>query len=161
MKKHYGFTLIELMATTAIFAIIVSVAVPSFKGMFENKNIPGIAKQFENSIKLARTEAINRNTTIEIRPTSGTTDWSQGWYLEFTDPDDNTKLIRRFEAIQGNPTFTSTVFDDDTRLQILSNGQAPTLGDFNLVYPNNCNAGSYTFQLLNSGLLRRVVNPCP
>ncbi|MEH6344909.1 MAG: GspH/FimT family pseudopilin [Bermanella sp.] len=161
MKKQYGFTLIELMATTAIFAIIVSVAVPSFRDMFEKQNIPGVARQFENSIKLARTEAINRNTTIDIRPTSGTTDWSQGWYLEYTDADDNTELIREFEAIEGSPTFTSTVFDDDTRLQILSNGQAETIGNFNLVYPNNCNAGSFTFQLLNSGLLRKVADICP
>ncbi len=161
MKKQIGFTLIELMTTMAILAIIVSYAAPSFKGMFEQKNIPGIARQFENSIKLARTEAINRNTTIEIRSTSGTTDWSQGWYLEFTNPDDKIELIRHFEALQGSPTFISTVFDDETRLQILSNGQAQTLGNFSLSYPNNCEAGSYTFQLLSSGLLRKQVIECP
>lgn len=164
MKKHTGFTLIELMVSLAILAAIISVATPSFKSMLENHNVPAIAKTFEKSIKLARTEAINRNTTVDVRSTSGTTDWSQGWYIEFTDDKDNVHLIRRFEALQGNPTFTSTVFDDATRLQILSSGQAYSLAgggvSFNLFYADNCAAGSFSFTLLNSGIVKKQDREC-
>jgi len=157
MKKQNGFTLIELMATTVIMVLLVSVAVPSFKSMFEQKNTPKIAKSFERSIKYARTEAINRNALVQVRSTSGTKDWSQGWYIELTNGD----LIRRFNAIPGNPTFTSKTFDDTNKLQIMANGQAISWGEFDLYYSDNCQAGSFSFELLTSGLLKKKENACP
>lgn len=164
MKNQNGFTLIELMATTVVLAIIVTTAVSSFDTLYENKNIPEIAKLFERSMRLARTEAINRNTTIDFRPISGTDDWSQGWYLEFTDPTTgNVELIRSIESLPGESTFTSETLNDDdaTRIRILPSGQAVNLGTLNLSSPDNCSAGAFTFQLLGSGLLKKSEAACP
>lgn len=162
MKKQNGFTLVELMATTVILALVVSVVVPSLTSMFEKKNIPEIAKLFERSIKLARTEAINKNSTVDIIPNSGNTDWSQGWYIQYTNSEGKAELIRNFEAVPGNPTFTSDLVDRAIRLQILSTGQAFVTGKFKLFSPDNCTvADSYNFELLSSGMLKKEEGECP
>lgn len=167
MKNQTGLTLVELLVTTAIMAIILTAAVPAFKGLFESKNIPQIATMFEKVVKLARSEAINRNSEINVKPHSGTGDWSQGWYIEqvITDGDDDTpddlELIRTFPAVSGNPTFTSEDYNDSNGFKIRANGQlsgAP--GSFTLKSPTNCAAGSYTLSLLVSGSIKKVEDSC-
>ncbi len=159
-------TLIELMASIMILGIMVSVAVPTMKGLFERKNIISVGKFFERSVKLARTEAINRSAVVRIQPTSASSDWSKGWHLEYTSLNDDginttVEVIRTFPALSGNPTFNSTAFDGTTVFEILPNGQARTLGTFVLSYPNNCSVGVITYTVLLSGILQKRVATCP
>ena len=170
MKNQSGLTLIELMVTTAIMVIIITTAIPAFKGLFENKNIPQIASIFEKSIKLARTEAVNRNTEVNVKPKeeSGNGDWSQGWYLEYIpddgdpDTDDKPVLIRTFPAIPGNLTTFKSSDNIKDGFTIRANGQLKSAaGTFSLKSPTNCAAGSYTLSLLVSGTIKKAESACP
>ncbi len=166
IKYQRGMSLIELMISMVILASIVSVAVPSMKSLFERKNITEVGKHFEKSIKLARNEAISRSAVIRIRPTSASSDWSKGWFLEYSkiEADGVTttvEVIRTFPPIAGNPAFTSTTFNDSTLFEILPNGQAKTLGGFVLTYTTNCSAGVINYALLLSGILQKRITPCP
>ncbi len=154
-------TLIELMASMVVLSILVTVAVPAMKSLFERKNIDEVGKFFERSIKLARTEAINRSAVVRIQPTSGSRDWSQGWFIEYTKADGSAEVIRTFPALSGNPTFDSPTFDGTTVFEILPNGQARTLGSFNLFSPSTCTIGSTTYQVLLSGILQKGLAACP
>lgn len=53
MQKNKGFTLIELMVTIAVLAIVASIATPSMNDFRKNQQL----KEQENKIKLALTEA--------------------------------------------------------------------------------------------------------
>jgi len=61
-----GFTLIELMVTVAVAAILLMVAVPSFKNMMLSNRLTAAANEMVGSINTARMEAIKRNTTTLV-----------------------------------------------------------------------------------------------
>lgn len=55
-----GFTLIELMITIAILAIILAIGIPSFQNLFENSRFSRANDAFISAVNLARSEAITR-----------------------------------------------------------------------------------------------------
>ncbi|MFY0700783.1 MAG: GspH/FimT family pseudopilin [Bermanella sp.] len=162
MKKQTGLTLIELMAVTAILSIMVGFAVSGMKSLLDRQNLSVVGPIFEKTIKLARSEAVQRTQVVRITPSSGTNDWSQGWSINIVNgpnPGD-LQLIRTFDALPGNTVFTSDTFDGSTPFDILPNGQASLPSRFTLS-EEGCTNKIYTYDVLLSGILDRNVSPCP
>jgi type IV fimbrial biogenesis protein FimT len=61
MSLQRGFTLIELMVTVAILAIVLVIAVPSFETTVNANRLMSAANEMVNSLQTARMEAIRRN----------------------------------------------------------------------------------------------------
>lgn len=156
-----GMTLIELMIATIILAILASAAVPAMKNLFERKSVFAIGDLFVKSIKLARVEAIQRGRTVRVKTTSGTGDWSQGWFIEFTDANNNIQTIRTFPALPSSPNFTSDEYDGTPNLVILPTGQVSSVGSLDLYYDDCINDQRLGFNILLSGLVQRGVSACP
>lgn len=82
-----GFTLIELLVTMSIAAILLSIAVPSFKTMFKNNRVSTGTNEFVAALVLARSEALKRNNNVSICTTNdqqtcgGTSDFARGWIV--------------------------------------------------------------------------------
>ena len=92
-----GFTLIELMVTVSVMAILLALAVPSFTSVINSNRLAAQANELVASVQLARSEAVRRNTRVVVcRSSNGlscTTTTGQGAWITFVDADaDNTAV---------------------------------------------------------------------
>lgn len=89
-----GFTLLELMITVSLAAILVALAVPSFNDTIKNNRLTTQVNEFVTSLYVARSEAVKRGQRVTMCKSSDgntcvtTGDWSQGWII-FTDPNNS------------------------------------------------------------------------
>lgn len=87
LKSQAGFTLIELMVTLAVAAILITLAVPSFMDATLGAKLSAHANSLVASAQLARSEAIKRNAPVTMCvSTNGTTcagsgGWENGWIV--------------------------------------------------------------------------------
>lgn len=111
-----GLTLVELVTTLAIAAILTTMAVASFQEITAQNHATAETQRILSSIFLARTEALRRNQQVTIcrsaNPSSETCgggtagDWSTGW-LVFVDSnrsasrDSGEEILLVAEAIKG------------------------------------------------------------
>lgn len=65
-KATSGFTLVEMMIAIAIFALLVLAALPEVRIWIQNTQIRTAAEGILNGLQLARTEAVRRNTDMEL-----------------------------------------------------------------------------------------------
>ncbi|WP_411688614.1 GspH/FimT family pseudopilin [Acinetobacter indicus] len=65
MRKSQGFTLIELMVTIAVLAVIATLAVPSFSNVLAHQSLKKTTLELKSSLQEARSQALlTRASTI-------------------------------------------------------------------------------------------------
>lgn len=86
--KSQGFTLLELMVSVAILAILLAIGIPSFSSFIDSGQRRAIGEGLASAAKVARSEAVTRgvDTTLCRRNSAGTacsddSDWSVGWLV--------------------------------------------------------------------------------
>lgn len=145
MNRQQGFTLIELMTTIGVGAILVSLAVPGMRALTLNSAHRSGVNELVAGMHLARNTAITTNSRVTLCASSNGTNceavsWQSGW-IAFTDLNSNQlvdgteAVIRASEAHEGL-TIRSTEFP---RFMVyrpsgrLMNGATATnVGDFTI-----------------------------
>lgn len=61
-----GFSLIELMIAIAVFAILISFAVPSYQAWIANTKVRTATESILNGMQRARSESLMRNTPVRF-----------------------------------------------------------------------------------------------
>ena len=80
-----GFTLIELMVTVSLAAILMAVAVPSVNTFVRNSELTSFTNTLLSGINAARGEAMKRGRYAMVVPADGAS-WDSGWIV-FVDVD--------------------------------------------------------------------------
>ncbi len=103
--KHLsGFTIIELMLTIAVAAVILTIGVPSFQGLMERNQLTSGINQFISSMSLARSEAIKRNQRVAICPSNDGSicsgnQYENGWIVYVDRNSNNSREIDTEELV--------------------------------------------------------------
>ena len=135
-----GFTLIELMVTVAVLAILVTIAIPNYQAFVVNSRMTAQANDFLASLNLARSEAVTRNAPVSMNAVGG--DWAGGWEIV----DDGGNVLRVHPALEGE----SSLDGDATTITFQSNGQAGAT-TFNLCNPDTSIAPGRDIEIEVSG----------
>ncbi len=97
-----GFTLIELMITVVIVAILLTVGIPGFQELINSNRLTTAANSFLTSINLARSEAIKRNSRVVVCGSSNGKECTgggyQGGWIVFVDQNNDAKCTNCGEA---------------------------------------------------------------
>lgn len=137
-SSQCGFTLIELMITVVIVAVVLGLAVPSFYTTIKNNRLRTNADRLVTSLNLARSEAVKRSIDVVVCPSSDgatcTGNYAQGWLI-FADLDQDGALdaggtpdpvIRVNEGLSAGYTITGTdgTSDYTTNITYFPDGSA-------------------------------------
>jgi len=97
MNKQLGFTLLELLITVAISALLITIAAPSFQDYIAKNKVQTEARKLQSDISFARSEAVTGSKYISIcastdgKSCNGSSDWSGGWIV-FEDVGNNSNF---------------------------------------------------------------------
>jgi type IV fimbrial biogenesis protein FimT len=122
MSRRYseGVSLVELMVTIAILAILVALAAPSIDQITRATRLDADTERFQSALALARSEAVKRNTIVSIVPATG--GYGAGWQI-VTDNAANTPncalssvdgelLLRVQDALSPTTSFVAAKLAD-------------------------------------------------
>jgi len=114
-----GFTLIELVITITVVAVLIALGLPSFTEWIQNTQVRNAAESALNGLQVARSEAVRRNGYTQFILGPGT-----GWrVIALTPPSggvgaacQETAEIQRREGAEGsaNATVTATPAGETT-----------------------------------------------
>ena len=80
MHKNSGFSLIEMMMVTAIFAVLAAIAIPNMINWRSGTNLRGAVENLRGDLQLAKLAAVRENGFVTVL-------FSDNGYQLFTDDD--------------------------------------------------------------------------
>lgn len=79
-QRFKGFTLVEMIVTVAVLAVLISIAVPSYIALIAKNRADTETGDFYRALNFARLEAINRGVSIRLTPKTANT-WAGDVYV--------------------------------------------------------------------------------
>jgi len=102
-----GFTLIEVLVALGVLLILITVAVPAFTGSMQSTKADTEIGDLRRALNFARMTAIDRGTTIRIRPTVQGSLWS-GELAVYDSTGALANVLRVVPAMGSGATLTLT-----------------------------------------------------
>ena len=66
-SSQLGFTIIELMTVMVIAGVLLVIALPAFNDMLARRRLEGQADELVTDLSYAKSEAVQRNRSVELR----------------------------------------------------------------------------------------------
>lgn len=124
-----GFTLVEMIVTLAITALVVAVAAPALSNWMGAQAALGNADELAGTLRFARSEAIKRSQAVTVCASSDgqecDDDWATGWVVIA-----GGQVLRA----QNAPHSVEQVAADASEVSFTSNGLASLGGESELVF---------------------------
>ena len=111
--KENGFTLIELMVTIAVMAIIAMMAAPSFTGMVRSNQLNGDTRAFVNLLTETRSEAIFKQADrqLTLNGSGGFKDWNNTEYVKKSSGEGSVTFNRTGQSKETDDAKRCFVFE--------------------------------------------------
>lgn len=163
-RGKLGFTLIELMITIAVAAILLTVALPSLRDFILNNRLTSVTNDLVADLALARAEAIRRGSRVTVcasnnantgSATCSGTDWSLG-RLVFSDSgtaatiDTGDERLHAYDGSGSGITLTSDSTSHNDYLQYRPSGGTSETGTISYKFCDSRNKGR-TVSIAQSG----------
>ena len=115
-SKIKAFTLIELIVTLAVAAVLAAIAAPSFAEIINNNRQTTEINELAAALHLSRSEAIKRGVNVTTcRSSNGTSctgNWQDGWIV-FQDTDDDGAVDGEAILLVHGPISTGNTLNFD------------------------------------------------
>ena len=171
MPVHRGFTLIEMLVTITVLAIVLGIGLPGLRDFILNNRQVSTVNEMVGSLQYARTEAIARNRNVTVCPSAdgadcAGSDWSVGWIVFNDDDADGVMdggdevVLRRVEP-RGNVDFVS---DGGIAggVTYRRNGRSTATGDFRLCDARGASHGKQiVMDLAGRPSVQKLTGSCP
>jgi len=105
-----GFTLVELMTSVAVLAVLLVVAAPNLAGFLRSSKVRSAQSELVSSLMLARSEAAKRGATVGVVATAGSVgnEFGGGWKV-WIDDNANGAVDVGEVVIRDYPGFSGAV----------------------------------------------------
>ncbi len=98
-RRQSGLSLVEILVTLSIIALLASVAAPNLQSLMEKNKVHALNDEFANSLYRVRSEAAKRGYPVSLCASNAAktacdtaaADFTNGWII-FTDYDANGSL---------------------------------------------------------------------
>lgn len=172
MKTQHGFTLVELMVTLSIAAILLMVGIPSLNDIIANNKIVSQSNILVSFIQNARMEAVKNNRTTQIcvenNPATNScdgSDWATGLKLWSDKNNDNTvdanEIIRFYKASPGDITITAASFANSDYIEYEATGVSDSTGTFDVCDSSRSGENGNRITINNTGRVSSQSITCP
>jgi type IV fimbrial biogenesis protein FimT len=116
MKRQKGFTLTEMLIVSAIVAILLGIAIPSYKYISTSYRMSAEVNGLLGDLQFARGEALKEGNGVTAcvstngAACTGGSNWNLGWIV-FSDPNSNAVVDAGERVLKVQSAFTG-VFPD-------------------------------------------------
>lgn len=133
-RRNSGFTLLELLVTLAVAAVLLGLAFPSLVATINRNRLSGGANELTAALQYARSEAIKRNARIDVcrsvdqaTCSGGSGPWP-GWVVVAADGnrDGNSNDPALLQSFTVKPPLELRSALSDGRVSYISDGYAHT-----------------------------------
>ncbi|MBK1647898.1 GspH/FimT family pseudopilin [Rhabdochromatium marinum] len=159
-----GVTLVELVMTLAIAAILLAIGVPSFQNITATNRIASLTNELRGALQLARSEAVKRGRTVTVCKSDDITDstptcnasanWQDGWVVFVDTNNDGSLDSGEIPLRLGQPSIGSAVITTSTRfndfLRFQPDGRAQGADNFSNGSINVCIASNQRSIIINN-----------
>lgn len=153
--RQSGMSIIEILVTLGIVAVLLGIALPDFRVWIQNTQIRSAAEAVLNGIQTARNEAIRKNSVFELTVHDGT-----AWDIcPSSDPYPCALPVMSRSQDEGsaNATIATTPAGSDT---VAFNGLGRVVANANAsVTMTQVNIDNPTLQLAEKRTMRILVSP--
>ncbi len=159
-----GVTLLELMVTIAVVAILTALAFPSFQTTMRSNRVSTAANELLTSMSLARSEAIRNTRGAGVCATadgaSCGADWAQGWMVwgdtNANGAYDAGETVVKYSQARDGLSFngTANAIGYDNRGRAAAGAQSVTMHPDGYATPVRC-------LLVNATGQARISEVCP
>lgn len=133
-----GFTIVELMVTLAVAAILMGYALPAFNDFLRQRTLTASANDFVLAVTYARSEAARRGEAVSVVALGADEDneWGEGFEVVV---DSTAEVLRSFDPVEDATFDAEDGLDGEFQLTFNARGMMITgaAGEVALCHPDS------------------------